>query len=97
MPLVLAEPFLMRTTACSESISRLQHYSQVVTVYITLQTICSLTVLVSRLPRTHIIGAAFQDIEQPWYIISKNAMSVFMVNELNYITESRAVCKVYLR
>ena len=32
-----------------------------------------------------------------WYIIVKNPMLVFMLNVWNYITVSRAVCKVYLR
>ena len=36
-----------------------------------------------------------EDVKEPRYIIAKNAMLVFMLNGLNYITV-RAVCKVYL-
>ena len=87
----------MYTTACTERVCRLQHYSQVVAAYITLKTICSLTVSITGLPRAHSDGVASQDVKEPRYIIAKNAMSAFMLNVLNYITVSRAVCKVYLR
>ena len=36
------------------------------------------------------------DFKKTLYIIAKNALSVFMLNVLYYITVSRAVCKVYL-
>ena len=49
------------------------------------------------LPRAHSEGIAYQDVKEPWYIIAKNTMSFFMLNVLNYITVSRAVCKVYLK
>ena len=76
---------------------RLQPYSQIVTPYITLQTICSLAVSITGLPRIHSDGAGYQDVKEPGNIIAKNAMSIFMLNVLNYITVSRSVCKVYLR
>ena len=46
-------PLLMRTLA----------YSQVVTAYITLQTICSLTVSITGFPRAQSDGVACQDLE----------------------------------
>ena len=77
---------------------RLQPYSQIVGPYITLQTICSLAaVSVTGLPRIQSNGAGYQDVKEPGNIIAKNAMSVFMLNVLNYITVSRSVCKVDLR
>ena len=97
MSLAFAEPLLMRPTVCTERVCRLQHYLQVVAAHITLQTICSLTVSITRLTRVHSDGVAYQDVKEPRYIIAKNAMSVFILNVLNYITVSRAVCKVYLR
>ena len=36
---------------------------------------------------------SYQDVKEPWYIIAKNAMLVFMLNVLNYTTQLRAVCK----
>ena len=53
MPLAFAESLLMRSVTCAERVCRLQHYSQVVTAYITLQKICSLTVSITGLPRAH--------------------------------------------
>ena len=97
MPLALVEPLLMRTTTCTERVFHLQHYSQVVAAYITLETIDSLTISITGLPRGHNDGVANQDVKEPRYIIAKNAMSVFMMSVLNYITVSRTVCKVYLR
>ena len=88
MPLAFAESLLMHITACTERVCHLQHYSQVVAAYTTLQTICSLTVSTTGLPRAHSVGVAYQDVKEPWYIIAKNAILV---------TVSRAVCKVYLR
>ena len=58
MPLAFAKPLLMRTTICAERFCRLQHYSQVVVAYITLQTIFSLTVSITGLPRAHNDGVA---------------------------------------
>ena len=86
MHLAFAEPLLMRTTTCTERVCRLQHYSQVVAVYITLQTICSFTVSTTGLARAHSDGVAYQDVKQLRYIIAKNAMFAFMLNVLNYIT-----------
>ena len=45
----------------------------------------------------HSDGVAYQDVKEPWHIIAKNATSVFMLNVWNYITVTRAVCKVQLR
>ena len=56
-----------------------------------------LTISITGLPRGHNDGVAYQDVKEPRYIIVKYAMSVFMLNVLNYIGVSRAVCKVYLR
>ena len=39
--------------------------------FITLQTICILTVSITRLPRAHSNGAAFQDVKECRYIIAK--------------------------
>ena len=97
MPLAFFEPLLMRTTTCTERFCRLQHYSQVVEAYITLKTICSLTVSITGLPRAHSDGVVYQEVNEPRYIIAKNAMSIFMMNAVNYITLCRAICKVYLR
>ena len=94
MPLTFAEPLLMRTTACTERVCHLRQYSKVVAAYINLQTICSLMVSITRMPRAHSVVVAYQNVKEPRYII---AMSIFMLNVLNYISVSRAVCKVYLR
>ena len=95
--LAFAELLLTHTTSCTERVFGLQHYSLVFTVYITLKTICSLTVSITGFSRAHSDGVAYQGVKEPWYIIGKNEMSVFMLNVLNYISVSRAVCKVYLR
>ena len=97
MSFAFAEQLLMRTTASTERVCPLQHYSQVVAAYITLQTICSLTVWIIRLPRAHSNGEAFQDVKKPRYIIAKNSVLVFIMNILHYITIRKSVCKVYLR
>ena len=97
MSLAFVEPLLMRTTTCTEKVCRLQHYSQVVAANITLQKICNLTVSITGLPRAYSDGVAYQDVKKSRYIIAKNAMSVFMLNVLNYISVSRAVCKVLSR
>ena len=97
MPLAFTQPLLTRTTACTERICCLQHYSQVLAAYITLQTICSLTVSNTWLLRAQSDGVAYQNVKEPRYIIAKNAMSVFILNVLNNITVSIAVCKVHLR
>ena len=73
MPLAFAEPLLMHTTTCTERFCRLQHYLQVVAAYITLETICSLTVSITGLPRDHSDGVGYKDVKGLWYIISKNA------------------------
>ena len=96
MPLAFTEPLLMQITTCTERGCHLQQYSQVVTAYISLQTIWSLTVSIFGLARAHSDSVAYQDVKESQYI-AKNAMSVFMLNVLNYITVSRAVCKVFLR
>ena len=88
---------LMRTTACTERVCHLQHYSQVVPAHTTLQTIYRLTVSITGLQRPHSDGEAYEDVKKPRYIIVKNPMLVFMLNVRNYITVSRAVCKLYLR
>ena len=56
-----------------------------------------LTVSITGLTRAHSDSAAYQDVKELRYIISKNTMSVCMLNVWNYITVSKAVCKVYLR
>ena len=94
MPLAFAEPFLMHITTCTKRVCRMQHYSQVVAAYIILQTIFSLTVLIIGLPRAHSGGVVYQDVKEPQYIIAKNAMRVFMLNVLNYITGGGEVYKV---
>ena len=63
----------------------------------TLQTICCFTVSITGLSRAHSDGVAYQDVKEPRYVIAKNAMLVFMLNVLNYITVRRAVYKVLLR
>ena len=92
MLLVFAVPLLMCTTTCTERECRLQHYLQVVAYYITLQTICSLMVSITGLPRTGSDGVAYQDLKEPRYIIEKNAMSIFMLNVSSYVSKSRTVC-----
>ena len=87
----------MQITTCTERGCHLQQYSQVVTAYISLQTIWSLAVSIFGLAKAHGDSVAYQDVKESQYIIAKNAMSVFMLNVLNYITVSRAVCKVLLR
>ena len=54
-------------------------------------------VSIAGLARAHSDGAVYQNVKEPQYIIAKNAMSVFMLNVLNYMTVSRAVSKVTLR
>ena len=97
MPLAFAEPFLMLATTGREIVWHLQHYSQVVTAYITLETICSSTVSVTGLPSAHRGDVVYQDVKEPRYIVAKNVTSVFKLNVLNYMIASRAACKVYLR
>ena len=88
MPLTYAEPLLMRTSACTKRACHLQQYSKVVAAYINLQTICSLMVSITQMPRAHSDVVAYQNVKEPRYII---AMSMFMLNVLNYITVSRAL------
>ena len=71
MPLAFTEPLLMRATACTERVCQLQHYSQLVAAYITLQTICSRTVSITGLPRAHSDGVAYQNVKEPRHIIAK--------------------------
>ena len=97
MAFAFVEPLLMLTTTCTERFCCLQHYWQVAEACITLKTISSLTVSITGFPRAHSDGVTYQEVKEPRYIISKNAMTVFMMNVLNYINLSRAVCKVYLR
>ena len=94
MPLAFAEPFLMLATTGREIVWHLQYYSQVVTAYITLETICSSTVSVTGLPSAHRGDVV---VKEPRYIVAKNVMSVFKLNVLKYMIASRAACKVYLR
>ena len=97
IPLAFTKRMLMRTTTCTEKACRLQHYPQVVAAYITLKTVCSLPTSITGFPRAHSNGVAYQGVKEPRYIFPKTAMSVFILNVLNYISVSRAVCKVYLR
>ena len=97
MPLAFAKPLLMRSVAFTEKVFHLKHYSEVGTAYSIQQTICSLTALIIGLPKAHSDGVAYQDVKKPRNFIEKNAMSVFMLNALNYVSVSRAVCKVHLR
>ena len=71
---------LMRTTAWTDRVCHLQHYLKVFAAYITELA-------------GHCDCVAYQDVKEPWYIIAKNAMLVFMLNVLNYTTQLRAVCK----
>ena len=87
----------MLTTACTERVSRLQHYSHLFTAEITMQKLCTFTVSITGLPRSHSDGVDYYDIKEHHYIIPKIAILVFMLNVLNYITGSGAVCKVYLK
>ena len=48
--MAFAEPLLIRANACTKRVCHLQHFSEVVVAYITLQTICSLTVSITGLP-----------------------------------------------
>ena len=54
-------------------------------------------VSITGLSRAHSDDVAYQDVKEPWYIIARSVMLVFMLNVLNYITLSRAVSKVCLR
>ena len=83
MPLAFTEPLLTHTI---ERVCHLKHYLKVVAAYITRKTICSLTVSITGLTKAHSDSAAQQDVMEPLYIIAKNAMSVFMLNVLDYIT-----------
>ena len=95
MPLAFAKPLLMHTTACTERVYRIQHYSQIVAAYIILKTICSLMVSITALPRAHSDGVAYQDVKKHRYIIAKKIQCrFFMLNVFNYVTVSRAACKV---
>ena len=60
-----------------------------------MQTMFRLMVSMTALPRAPNNGVAYQDVKEPLCIIAKNAILVFMLNILDYITVSRAVCKVY--
>ena len=71
MPLDFAEPLLMRTTTCTKRVCRLRYYSQVGVAYIIQQTISSLAVSITGLPRAHSNGVAYQDVKEPRYIIAK--------------------------
>ena len=70
MTLAFAEPLLMRTTACKERVCCQQHYLQVIAAYITLQTICSLTVSITGFIN-HRDRVSYQDVKGPRYIIAK--------------------------
>ena len=64
MPLAFAKPLLMRTTTCTGKVCHPLHYSQVVTAYITRQTICSSTLLITGLSRAHSDGVAYYDVKE---------------------------------
>ena len=96
MPLAFAKP-LLRTASFHERACCLRHYSQVGAVYFILQTISNLKVSINGLSRAHSTDVAYQDVKESRFIIAKNALLVFKLNVLNYITASRAVCKVCLR
>ena len=91
MPLDLAEPLLKPVQ------KELQHLWQVVAAYITLQTICTLTISIIGLPSTDNNGVASQKVKEPWYITGKIIMLAFLLNVLNYIIVNTAVCKAFLR
>ena len=61
----------MRTTTCTKRVCRLRYYSQVGVAYIIQQTISSLAVSITGLPRAHSNGVAYQDVKEPRYIIAK--------------------------
>ena len=98
MPLVFAEPLLMRTITCKERVYRLQHYSQVVAAYITMPEICSLTLLTTGLPGTHRDGVAYQLWQYYTRVYYCKKYNVCLHAECFEIYHcKRAVCKVYLR
>ena len=69
--LVLAEALLMRTAACTERICCIQHYPQLVAAYLSLQTIRSLTVSITGLPRAHNDGEPYQDVKELGILLQK--------------------------
>ena len=86
--LVFTEALLMRSTACTERLCCLQHYPQLVTAYLNLQRIRSLTVSITGLLRAHNDGAGYQDIKELDILLQKLQLLVFMLNVLNDITYS---------
>ena len=67
----------MCTTTCAGRGFRLQHYSEVVAAYITLQTIFNLTVSITGLPMAHSNGVVYQDVKEPRHIIVKKCNVCF--------------------
>ena len=82
MPLAFGEQLLMR--------SRLQHYSQVVAAYITMQTVSGLTVSITGLPRAHSDGVVYQDVKEPLAYYSKKChvgmyvLSLFVIQLIQH-------------
>ena len=64
MLLAFAETLLMRTTSL-QKVCCPQRYSQVVTAYITLPTICKFMVSITGLPSAHNDGVAYQNVKEP--------------------------------
>ena len=96
MLLAFTEPFFVRTTVCKERASHQQHYSQVVTVYITVQTVHSLTVSITGLPRAKRRCSLPECKGTRVYYCKKCNVGLHAeCFELYHL--SRAVCKMYLK
>ena len=96
MPLAFAEPLLMRTTVCTERLPSATLFTGNCSLH-HLANNLQFDGIIAGLARAHSDGVVYQDVKEPQYIIAKNAMSVFMLNVLNYMTVSSAVSKVPLR
>ena len=75
MPLAFTKPLLMHNTTCTERVCRLQLYSQVVAVYITLQTICNLTESIIGLLRAHSDGVPYHGVAYLCILLQKSNVS----------------------
>ena len=75
MPFAFTKPFLMHNTTYTERVCRLQHYSQVVAAYITLQTICNLTESIIGLLRAHSDGVAYHGVAYLCILLQKSNVS----------------------
>ena len=76
MPLIFSELALMRNAACRERVCRPQHCPKAVVAYLTLQTIYSLRVSITGLPRTH--GDGILKIEKESYVQKSDFLFSFL-------------------